>query len=279
MSATDKLFIQGMGLLPKKPLSRNMRRLAGIRSRMAVRRFAALYDLDMDEAEHPLEAYESVLDLFTRRLKPGAREIDPAAEALVSPVDGAFLVGGPIPVEGTLVQAKGREYTLDALLAEPGATARYAGGCCLTVYLAPHDYHRIHCPVDGEILGWTHVPGELWPVNGAAVAHVDALFARNERLITHVASETFGRVEVIKVGATNVGHISLVYDESVRTNDGTRDVRQVRYDTPKPVARADELGVFELGSTVILVIEKPVALEAFAQGDKVRLGQRLGVLG
>jgi phosphatidylserine decarboxylase len=278
MSEPGKLFIAAMSAIPKKPLSRAVRGLASVRAAAAVRRFAEHYGIDMAEAEHPIEAYGSILELFTRRLKPGVRPIDPEPRALVSPVDGRFLVGGAVG-EGQLVQAKGRTFSLAALLAEEDAQAVFRRGTYATIYLSPRHYHRIHCPVDGEIVGYTHVPGELYPVNAAAVAHVDQLFARNERLITHVVSPRFGRVEVVKVGATNVGHIKLAYDPAVATNVGAREIDRKRYPRPLPVARGAELGVFEMGSTVILVVERGVELETFASGDEVRLGQRLGLLG
>ncbi|MEQ8275151.1 MAG: archaetidylserine decarboxylase [Deltaproteobacteria bacterium] len=276
MSEPGKLFITGMRVLPKKPLSKAVRRLAAVRSQMAVRRFAARFDVAVEEAEKPIDAYESVLDFFTRRLKPGVRPIDDAPEAFVSPVDGAYLVGGPVG-DGRLFQAKGRDYKLAALLAQDDAEQIFADGTYATLYLAPRDYHRIHCPVDGVITGYTAVPGALWPVNAAAVAHVDELFAKNERLITHVQSEKFGRVEVVKVGATNVGHISLCYDDAIRTNTGQTEIVRHTYDEPIPIARGAELGVFEMGSTVIFVTERPVELNPMEKGQPVRMGARLGV--
>jgi len=233
--------------------------------------------LAVEEAEKPLDAYQSVLDLFTRRLKPGVRPIDTDLEALVSPVDGAFLVGGPVG-NGQLFQAKGRDFTVGALLADPQAATVFGKGTYCTVYLAPRDYHRIHAPEGGLITGYTYVPGELYPVNQAAVTHVDGLFARNERLITHLATEKFGRIDVVKVGATNVGHISLVYDPTVRTNVGATEIVRHTYAQPIPVARGAELGVFEMGSTVILVMERAVQLDPMAPGTPVRLGRPIGHL-
>lgn len=272
-----KFFISAMSVLPKKPMSRLVRRLVSVNSKVAVARFAARYGAAVEEAEKPLEEYTSILDFFTRRLKPGLRPLDPDPRALLSPVDGAYLVGGPVG-EGQLYQAKGRTFTLNALLADEHATEKFRHGSYLTVYLAPRDYHRIHAPVGGVITGYTYLPGELWPVNPAAVSHVDELFARNERLITHIQSETFGRVEVVKVGATCVGHIKLAYDSEVATNCGAREVVRKVYDKPIPVERGGEVGVFEMGSTVILVIERGVDLLPLEPAAKVRLGMSLGKL-
>ncbi len=277
MSEPSPLSIHALRLVPRKGLSRTVRRLVQVRSDMAVRRFAARFNLDMSEAEHPIEHYKSILELFTRRLKPGLRPVDADPRAFISPVDGAFLVCGHV-ADGPLVQAKGRTYSLDALLAEPGATETFRKGSCITIYLSPRDYHRIHSPVDGKITGYTYVPGDLFPVNPAGVAHVDALFATNERLCTHIESEAFGRVEVVKVGATNVGHIKVAYDDSVATNTGGKRVEHKAYDSPIDVARADEVGVFEMGSTVVLVTEKRVDFKDFVKGQAIKLGESLGPL-
>lgn len=276
MSEPGRFFIAGMRIVPKKPLSKAVRRLASVRSQMAVRRFAAHYGAAVEEAEKPLEEYTSLLDFFTRRLKPGARPVDPHPDALVSPVDAQFLVGGAVG-EGTLVQAKGKTFSLDALLAEEGAARTFGAGGYLTMYLSPRHYHRIHSPVDGVITGYVHIPGALFPVNAAAVHHVDELFSRNERLITWVQSERFGRVAVIKVGATNVGHIRVAYDPEVATNTGQKEIVRRVYERPIPIARGDEVGVFEMGSTVIVVTERGLALEHLEYQQELLMGQRLGV--
>ncbi len=275
MAEPGKLFIAGMRVVPKKPLSKAVRRLAAVRSKMAVRRFAARYQVAIEDAEKPLDDYESILAFFTRRLKPGLRPVDPDPSVLVSPVDGAFLAGGPVGA-GRLYQAKGRDFTLNALLADDTAEKRFEGGTYATLYLAPKDYHRIHTPAAGRISGYTYVPGQLFPVNAAAVAHVDALFAKNERLITHLETEAFGRVEVVKVGATCVGHITVPYDPSVATNVGGFELRTQRYDPPLPIEKGAEVGVFEMGSTVIVVTEKPVELVGREAGAPVVMGRALG---
>jgi phosphatidylserine decarboxylase len=274
---SGRLFIGAMRVVPKKPLSRAVRRLVAIRSKLAVRRFARRYRVAIDEAERPLEDYASILDFFTRRLKPGLRPLDPDPKALLCPCDGAYLAGGPVG-DGQLYQAKGRSFTLDALLAEEGALSRFRDGSYFTLYLAPKDYHRVHSPASGRIVGHTYLPGALFPVNAAAVAHVDQLFAKNERLITHIETEVFGRVDVVMVGATCVGHIRVAYDGAVRTNSGEAAVVRKRYEAPIAIARGDELGVFEMGSTVIVVVERPVQAESsLAGGAVVRLGMRLGL--
>lgn len=274
MTMKDELTIRGLRMVPRKGMSRRVRKLAGIRSKMAVRQFAARFDLNMAEAELPIDEYRSVLELFTRRLAPGARPVDEDPKVLVSPVDGAYLIGGDVE-QGTLLQAKGRTYSVASLLASEGGDTRMTAGSFMTLYLSPRDYHRIHSPADGEILGYTYVPGDLFPVNQAGVNHVDGLFAVNERVITHLSTEAFGRVDVVKVGATNVGHIRLAYDDAIRSNTGGREIIRRTYPQPLAVKRAAELGVFELGSTVILVTERRLTFDPWSPTQAVKLGQRI----
>ena len=259
-----------------RTLSRAVRRLARVRSPFAVRRFAARYGIDTGEAEKPLDQYGSVFELFTRRLKSGARPLDPAPQVLLCPADGTLAVCGPIR-GGTLVQAKGRGYALADLLANLDLAARFEGGSYATVYLSPRDYHRVHAPATGEVTGCTYVPGTLFPVNPFAAEHIDGLFARNERLITRLDTEIFGEIVVVMVGATCVGHITVAYDDAVVTNVGRRTIIGRRYAPPRPIERGAELGVFEMGSTVILVVSPNVKLVDRDPSCAVRVGMRLGI--
>ncbi len=275
MSASQRLLIAAVHGLPRRALSRSVRRLAGLRSPAAVRGFASLVAIDIEEAEKPLEAYESILELFTRRLKPGCRPIDDDPERLISPVDGRLRAVGPIG-DGQLMQAKGRTYTLDAVLAEPGATRRCRAGAHVVLYLSPRDYHRVHAPAEGVLLGYTYVPGDVFPVNEASTRYVDQVYARNERVITHMATPRFGRVDIVKVGATNVGRIRLVHDPDLVTNTGRRPIVRRTYEPGIPISRGDELAVFELGSTVIVVTERAVPLDGLDPDAAVRVGSALG---
>ena len=267
------LFIAGIRLLPRKRLSRFVRWLAGYRSRWVVRRFAALAGVNVAEAEKPLEAYDSVLDLFTRRLKPGLRPIDAQPDVLVSPVDATVGPFGAID-RGTLIQAKGHTYTVRSLLADPPADLQ-AGGYC-TLYLAPGDYHRVHAPVGAEILGYTYVPGDLFPVNAASVRYTSHLYTRNERVIAHLRTPIFGRVDVVMVGATNVGRIRLIPAPELVTNTGATKVQRHEWHPPLEVEQGAELGVFELGSTVILVTEQALDFGSLALRSRIRMGEALG---
>ncbi len=242
------------------------------------RTFVKATGIDLSEAQDPIDAYESLEDLFVRHLKAGARRVEPQPDAVVSPVDGAVGEVGDIE-DGTLMQVKGRSYSLARLLDDQEEAKRFEGGAYATIYLAPHDYHRIHSPVSGSIAQAALVPGALFPVFREALERIDELFARNERIITYVDNPSCGRVAVIKVGATLVGRISVAYDDKVHTNVKGQKRAALAYDPPHAVQKGGELGAFELGSTVILVCEPGrISLEGLVPGRKVKMGQRIGTI-
>ena len=278
---SDRLMISGLSMVPKNSMSRLVGTLANFRlprpiSTSSVRLFAKLYDIDVNEAEANLTEYESVGQFFTRRLKVGSRIIDHRKNHIVSPADGRILNSGRIK-DGTIIQAKGRSFSVAALLGDPVDAARFDGGCWMTVYLSPKDYHRVHHPVEGRIERARYLPGRLWPVNRAAVNHVDRLFCVNERLVTFVGSP-IGLVATVMVGATSVGHITVSYDEALQTNMNCAG-GDYHYSADRRVARGDELGTFHLGSTAIVLVESSdVVLEDLPEGDSVRMGQTIGRL-
>ncbi|MEO1227298.1 MAG: archaetidylserine decarboxylase [Myxococcota bacterium] len=277
MTGREELYMAAVRGIPRRRLSRVVGSWAQLRSRMAVRRFAAALRLDLDEAEFPLGSYPTVESLFTRRLRAGARPVDPRPEVLVAPVDGTLNAAGG--ASSTLPQAKGRTYTVEALRGGRRAGGRgFEPRSFATFYLSPRDYHRIHAPVSGRIEGWTHIPGDLFPVNRTSVERVDAVFARNERVIVHLESESFGGVDVVMVGATIVGKIYVSHAPELGTNvDHRRAI--ARHVPPRPVQveKGEEIGVFGLGSTVILLVER--RLRGWPEpGAGVRMGTAVASL-
>lgn len=277
----EKLYMQLMKVLPKSAVSS----LVGQATRLAVppsvhhaaiKVFAQRFRIDLDEAEGRIEDYPTFGQFFTRRLKPGLRPVDPAPDAVVSPVDGAVSEAGPI-TDGQCLQAKGIHFPVDKLLGDAKAAAQYEGGVYATIYLSPRDYHRIHSPLAGTITGYTYLPGALWPVNPASVRNTDALFAVNERLVVWLDTKA-GPIAVVAVGATCVGRIHASFD-AVVTHAGT-PARSRRYERPIAVEKAGELGMFEMGSTVILLAPKGAIdwSKDLVPEAKVRLGQRIGTI-
>ncbi len=242
--------------------------------RALIAAYARVYHVDLDEAAGRPADFTTFNAFFTRRLRDGARPIDTRPDVLVAPCDARLQTCGPIPADGRLPQIKGRDYAVAALLASDDAARVFAGGLQATLYLSPAMYHRVHAPADGRIVGWRYVPGRLFPVNGPAVRQVDGLFARNERVIVELESESFGRLALVLVGAANVGRISLAFTD-LRSNTGG-SAQAATLAPPLAVRRGDELGAFNLGSTVVLLVSGPrLAPAGTATGELIRLGEPL----
>jgi phosphatidylserine decarboxylase len=197
---------------------------------------------------------------------------------VVSPVDGRVSEAGRADA-GRMIQAKGIDYTVAALLGDAGLARRFEGGAWTTLYLSPRDYHRIHFPLSGAITGWRYLPGELWPVNAASVGNVPGLFTVNERLVT-LLDTPLGLTAIVAVGATVVGRVRASYDRAVPLTDqpGAEGMQRGDYAPPRPVGKGAELGAFEMGSTVILVFEPGrVRLSPrLVPGAVVRVGEPIG---
>lgn len=271
-----------MKLLPKNAASRAFGAITRLRlpiiSKVARNMFCSYYKLNMDESEYPLEHYANIGELFIRRLKPGMRPI--ADTEIVSPVDGVLSQTATFDEKQELIQAKGKTYTLKDLLRDDEMAKRFEGGAFATIYLAPFNYHRIHSPVNGQVLDASYCPGTLWPVNVGSVERVEGLFCINERLTSHIRLEDGSEILVVKVGATNVGRIGVAYTDELLTNAGKLPRNQKRFDwmpkAPIAVEKGGELGRFEMGSTVILVVDKKIR-ERNPNLFKSRVGQAVKV--
>ena len=247
---------------------------------LLLKSFARKYEIDLAEAERPLDQYTSLHEFFTRKLRPGARSVASGADAVVAPSDGVVCDAGVVSA-GKLLEAKGSAFTLSDLLADDELAARLEGGPYLVTYLSPRDYHRVHAPVSGTITRWTHIPGRLFPVGSRSIAREVGLFARNERFVT-VIDGAAGLSVVVMVAAVGVGHITASYDVEVATHApgfSTGGVRRKSFSDPPGIRRGDELGVFNLGSTTIAVFEPGrVVLEKLAVGSTIRMGSAVGRL-
>jgi phosphatidylserine decarboxylase len=242
-------------------------------------RFARAYGIDIDEAERPLVEYPGFDEFFTRRLRPEARPIADGLRTIVSPADGTVVECG-LATDGKMIQAKGDVFDLAELVGDADVAFRLKGGAYLITYLSPKDYHRVHAPVAGKVIGWRHIPGSLFSVGARSVRTEPGLFTRNERLVTLVEMHHGGLCAVVMVAAVGVGHVTVSYDPDVATHGATfrrAAVSHRRYERPISVARGAELGIFHLGSTTIVVFEAGHAeLDTFAAGTSTKMGVAIG---
>ncbi len=275
------LFIFLQYVVPQHLCSRIAGSIAACRwlwlKNLLIRLFIQIYKVDMSEAVVTnVAAFRNFNEFFTRQLTPNARQICAATDALASPVDGAVSKVGAINRD-ILIQAKGRDYSLVNLLGGSAELAQYfLDGSFITLYLSPKDYHRVHCPLDGKLIRSQYIPGTLFSVNETTVTRVPELFARNERLIMLLDS-AYGKVAVIMVGAMIVAGIKTVWHKSAyQAHSSFTDKLQ----DPISFKKGDELGQFQLGSTVILLFQSGNIIwqEEIAEQHPVKLGDRLASL-
>jgi phosphatidylserine decarboxylase len=256
--------------VPRVHLSRAVGRLcdqpipSGL-ARVVERAYCRAYQVNMDEADGRLGSYPSFDAFFTRPLKKGARHISDAAA--VSPADGKLSCLGRIDT-GARILVKGQQYEAGELIGDEKDALRYSGGQFAVVYLAPGDYHRVHAPVDGRVTLLRGLPGDLFPVNSIGERYVPRLFVRNNRVAIVIDSEQLGRVTVVMVGATIVGRISVTAMPGPAVPPGVHAIEPAL-----SVARGDEIGMFHLGSTAVVLFEPGITLTR-ATG-LIRLGQSL----
>jgi phosphatidylserine decarboxylase len=217
---------------------------------------------------------------FTRALRPGARPVDSADEALSSPADGAVSQIGAIE-DGGIFQAKGHWFSTAELLADAADARLFEDGAFATIYLSPRDYHRVHMPLAGCLRRLRYVPGRLFSVNRVTAESVPGLFARNERLVC-LFDTAHGPMALVLVGAMVVAGIETVWTGAV--TPAGRQVLTVDLALDAAARSLDkgaEMGRFQLGSTVVLLLPRGVARwdEALVAGSPLRMGERMGSLG
>lgn len=283
-------------LLPKNAMSRAMGFVASRRwpqplQRLELALFARLAGVDLDEVARPLSDYPSLQAFFTRALRPGARPLEGDEDVLVSPCDGAWGASGRIE-QGTLLQVKGRPYRVADLLGDEALAKDFEGGQYATLYLSPRDYHRFHVPTSGRITRLVYRPGALWPVNTIGLLGVDGIFARNERICAVLdVGETKGgalagavarapgatALAMVAVGATMVGSVRLAFDPLATNRRGALAEDRRLGERGPWLARGEEWGHFEFGSTIVLLIPAGLfELEVQPVGTPLRLGQAIG---
>ncbi|PCJ93679.1 MAG: phosphatidylserine decarboxylase [Porticoccaceae bacterium] len=271
-------FVAFQRLVPQHGLSRLGSSLAEAKTpwlkNALIKRFIRTYNVNLDEAvSSNLDDYLHFNDFFTRALKDGVRPIDQGEHTIVCPADGAISQLGSIE-EGNIFQAKGKSFSTATLLgANDADSQRFLNGNFITIYLSPRDYHRVHMPINGELLYSRYIPGKLFSVNDTTTQYVDGLFAKNERLVC-MFDTPVGRCAVILVGAMMVAGIESVWHGHYQPNTvmvnqfGTGEVA---------LKKGQEVGRFKFGSTAILMFEpgKIEWSEQYSPGTTTRLGQLL----
>jgi len=277
-SPLDKLKAFIFYALPHHFISRVVFYLTRIKSPKAIpviRWFIKSFNVDMSDAVNPdPTSYISFNEFFIRPLAAGARPLCDE-EHIASPVDGTVSQAGKIQ-DGAIFQAKGQSYSANLLLGnEPNLKDAFKEGHFTTIYLAPYNYHRIHMPCDGTLKQMIHIPGRLFSVAPWTVKSVPGLFARNERVVC-IFDTAHGPLAMVLVGAINVAAIETVWGGLITPPQGKKISAQ-RYENRKiAIKKGDEMGRFNMGSTVILLTGSNIKwLEKMQHGQTLKMGEAI----
>lgn len=276
----SRLKIMLQYLLPKQLMSEFAGWVAnkklGIVTTWMIKAFIKFYHVNMHEAKNPKPEYYATFNaFFTRKLSSQARSIHKSPSTLIMAADGIVSQFGSIK-SGKMIQAKGHDYSLDALLAcNSSLIDRFIKGYYLTIYLSPRDYHRVHMPCAGTLREMIYVPGSLFSVSLLTASKIPNIFARNERVICYFETE-FGPMIQILIGATIVGSIETPWHGLV-TPPREGIAKRWVYENIH-LEQGDEMGCFRLGSTVITLFgEQAMAFDSHLRvGMTARLGKVLG---
>lgn len=240
-----------------------------------IRWFINAFNVDLSEANNQdIKKFKHFNAFFTRDLQANARPIDATQNSLVSPVDGRFSQLGKLD-NGSIFQAKQITYTCQTLLGEHIDSSKYAQGSFANIYLSPRDYHRIHMPVDAELVSVSYVPGRLFSVAPDFVDHIPQLFARNERVICEFKTSN-GFLAMAMVGAINVAAIDTVWHGRITPNRLRSN--SLIDNNITSVKKGEEIARFNMGSTVILVTEQPLTFaEQHKAQSPIKMGEMLAL--
>ena len=212
-------------------------------------KYVNAFQLDMSEFREANE-YESLNALFTRGMLK-LREFTSGKNEFMSPCDALISEAGDIR-ENIALQIKGKSYKIESLL-EGYDVSTFKNSKFINFYLSPKDYHRYHTPIDMQIISSTYIPGKLYPVNFKYLKKINSLFSQNERVVLECMSDG-KRFFMVFVGALNVGNMVFHFDTEILTNASKKFSKKEYEDVH--LKKADELGYFKMGSTIVMVFEK-----------------------
>jgi len=276
-SLTDYLKSGSLYFLPHHAISRIVYKLTRLESKFvpkSIELFSNAFGVNLNEAIHPEPShYKTFNEFFTRQLKPTLRPL--AKAELVSPVDGTISQFGAIK-DASLIQAKGVNYSLNTLLGgNSEQTKKFEDGEFITIYLSPKDYHRIHMPCTGRLIEQIHIPGRLFSVAKHTVNTIKGIFSRNERVVATFETE-YGPMALVLVGAINVAAIETVWSGLVTPPKGKQISTKNFKEKKITLEKGDEMGRFNMGSTVILIFTKDAPkLTELKTDQSLKMGEPL----
>lgn len=288
LSFFDRLIVFLIKSFPNHAYTRLVYKLSRIEKpiwfkNILLKTLVQIYQIDLSIAEKTeVTEYKNFSELFIRKLKSKAREIDTKPDSIVSPVDGEIAAMGLI-MKNTIIQAKSINYSTKKLLKDPEIAKRYQDGFFITLYLAPSNYHRVHFPASVQVESMNSIPGSLFSVNKFTQQKVEDLFANQERLVINLKTNFVDdklqnpNMALVMVGAIGVGSINTSWQGQITPPYGSKKSFYYPFGKIMNFEKGEELGYFNLGSTVILFFPKnTIRLEGgLKEGAKIKMGQVL----
>lgn len=229
--------------------------------------YAGYFNIDFSEHE-PATSYASLKELFTRELKK-PREIK---AGFISPSDGKIIYCGK-GFEGQAFSIKHHSYDVLELLGSTCDKAELKEGFdYASIYLSPRDYHHFHAPCDFCATKIEYINGALYSVSPRLLAIIDNLYAKNERVIMRCELENGKLFWLVFVAAINVGKIRIEKEPRIQTN---ARLGSTSYDSQINYKKAEHIGCFELGSTVVIISQKNALNFTIQNNQNVKFAQKI----
>ncbi len=228
-------------------------------SKPFIKLYASAYRINQEEMLEQLQTYENLHHFFIRKLKQTERPIDSRAQSVISPVDALIEDWGIITSERQMF-VKGKPYFICELLGSQRKSEQYKGGTYIVLYLSPAHYHRIHSPVNGEVVSTYSLGRKSYPVNRLGLKYGKAPLAKNYRTVVELAHDQT-RTTMVMVGAMWINSIVI-----------TNEKRQW--------TKGDEIAYFSFGSTVVLLFKKGAFSinKQLTTPCEIRMGELLGTV-
>lgn len=231
------------------------------------------FNINMNEFDD-YKNYNSLNELFTRKLLI-QRNLD---DGFISPSDGKILkISKTFKAddENFAFSIKGFAYSVDELLKDNYKQEELKNGFdYVNIYLSPKDYHRYHSPCDIQILSMSYINGLLYSVNEKTLKKIANVYTKNERVSLKCKKDNT-IFWLVFVGAQNVGKMNFVFDKNFKTNAKNYNCFYKEFDDLY-FKKGEELGNFELGSTIVIISEKDKIKFKIKDNENIKFGQKIG---
>lgn len=235
--------------------------------KFAINRWCKHYKINISDYQIPNNGFCNFNEFFTRKIKENIR---PIGNKITSPVDGYIYDFGLVNHKNKIFVKEKYYSTKDLIFND---FENFKSHCVL--YLSPANYHRVHSCFDMQINKVTYLAGTLFSVKERVVKKKDNVYCRNERIAIFGNSE-YGKFCLILVGALMVGKVKLSFQCDLETNIKNANHIEMIFDEPVSISKGQELGYFEMGSTVVLLLENENLNNiSKSKNEAIRMGESL----